>query len=219
MIFSLLGLLAAGTTPPSAVGIQPCDSARLAAAYSDTSSGQSAAAFPIPVAGASRGLVAVFPPGPTWSGYLVLATCGGKPVDTVYTGGVDSLRFWRVTGRRRTEFLVFSTTATGSGAATRTLSIVAVVHDSLRVLWAQPYLDYFIYYGGGGIDSASVRVQQAGELLYTGSSQPFHLDSLSDTLVADGPPCRFAERWVWRARADTFELRRSASDRDRCKAA
>ena len=198
---------------------EPCNTERLVAAFSDSATGQHARAFSLGDLGAhSRALVAVYPFGPTWSGYVVLASCEGEPLDTLRTGGVDTVVVRNVTGLHRPEALIYGVAATGTGARTSVLSIIAVIGDSLHLLWARPYWDYFYGPLDGAEDTAEVTFPRPRELLVRGSSQAFRLDSAADSMIPAGPVCRFSDVWIWQAKADTFAPKSSVQTRERCKA-
>ncbi len=205
-----------GRPVPRAV---PCDSGAIAARYADTSTGQRARAFLLPGPKPSRALVAVDPFGPIWAGYLLLTTCDGRTLDSLDTGGVHTIMIRSVTGKRRSEAVVYATASTGSGARTAMISILAVVHDTMHLLWARPYSEYFFGPTWGNQDTAAVTFPRPGWLRYDGTSQAFIRDSVADSFVTDGPLCSFGGLWVWRAKPDSFEPVPPVVESHHCKAA
>jgi hypothetical protein len=183
----------------------------LEAVLADTSSGLQALAYSVPSKTSPRALVALYPAGPRWAGYLLLTTCEGRVLDSLETGGIDSIRFRSITGRPRPEALVFALSGSGTGALTYTAFLLALRSDSLQLLWARPYLDYFISADGGGRDSGSITFPRLARLVYEGASRPFRLDSLTDSIVPEAPPCVFRESWRWRQSVDSFEFVSGAS--------
>ena len=180
----------------------PCDSASVARRYRDTTTGQRAWAYPIRNPKAPRALVAVSPPGSFAFGYLLLTTCSGTTRDSLRTGGVISTTFRRLTPRHRPEAIVRAVSAGGTGVRVATAYLIAVVGDSLHLLWARPYLEAGELSGN---DSAAILILHPGALLYRSATHVI-VNPRLHTYPSPALPYCFAEHWRWQSPGDTFAM-------------